>query len=250
MTSRVPRPRFISVHWFADALAAISIVCILALLLLWSRSRALGGDERVLSAPGAQLHFCSRDGRIMVGIFWPERPRGFRMRARPTGMQDLINDESRYAFFGIHGWGVAMPHALLAAVIGVVPAWWWVVHRARVEEDRRRSRGLCRACGYDLRRASRRCPECGTDIGVAKLAANRQCAHRSARRHCRGEHLHRGVTRMRFILRLLACCSRSPDRARPAWPACRAACRTRVSEPTEEAQHHLFASTFSNVPPM
>ncbi|CAA9331530.1 MAG: hypothetical protein AVDCRST_MAG90-1506 [uncultured Microvirga sp.] len=34
--------------------------------------------------------------------------------------------------------------------------------RADIEFERRRERGQCRRCGYDLRASGYRCPECGT----------------------------------------------------------------------------------------
>jgi hypothetical protein len=165
----MPRPRFIPVHFFADALAVGAVACILALLVLWPRSYHLGGDERVYAAPAAQLHFCSRDGRIMVGVYWPNLGIGRGLAAR-SGMIDLVNDDSRFVVANLAGWGVAMPHAMLAVLIGVVPAWRRVVYGDRLERARRLSRGLCRHCGYDLRAAHERCPECGAAIGGVKLA--------------------------------------------------------------------------------
>jgi hypothetical protein len=161
------RPRFIPAA--ADVVAVIAVLCIVGLTILWWRSRHLGGDERVMYGPGARVHFCSRDGRIMLGVFWAEtRPR-FGFARTLTEMRDLVNDDDRWIFFSFLGWGVAVPHGVLAAVLAIVPAWWWVVHRGRIEEQRRLTSGLCRVCGYDLRVATTRCPECGTDIGVAGL---------------------------------------------------------------------------------
>ena len=166
----MPPARFITVHWLADLLAAAAVVGMLALLVLWSRSHYLGGDEQVFDAPGGRLHVCSRDGRLIVGVFQQAQQRRWWTPPR-SPMSELINDDAQFILIDIRGWGVALPHAALAAVLGIVPAWWWFVHRAGSERDRRRAQGLCRECGYDLRAASVRCPECGTPIapGVGRL---------------------------------------------------------------------------------
>lgn len=55
---------------------------------------------------------------------------------------------------------VRVPHWSLVIVLGAGPAAWMVRRRLR-EQLRRRSAGLCAACGYDLRATPGRCPECG-----------------------------------------------------------------------------------------
>jgi hypothetical protein len=54
--------------------------------------------------------------------------------------------------------GAAVPYWALAALLLAPPA--RAAWRAR-RRDRRRARGQCPACGYDLRASAGRCPECG-----------------------------------------------------------------------------------------
>jgi hypothetical protein len=54
---------------------------------------------------------------------------------------------------------LSVPHATTAALLAVLPA---LDAGLAFRRRRRRSAGLCAACGYDLRATPDRCPECGT----------------------------------------------------------------------------------------
>ena len=54
-----------------------------------------------------------------------------------------------------------LPHWLVAGVASVVPLRWMI---ALVTRARRRRRGLCARCGYDVRVSQGRCPECGEPL--------------------------------------------------------------------------------------
>lgn len=45
------------------------------------------------------------------------------------------------------------------AIVGYISGLMW----GKVRKCKRRRRGLCRMCGYDMRYSGPRCPECGTE---------------------------------------------------------------------------------------
>ena len=56
---------------------------------------------------------------------------------------------------------IKLPLWIVAAVFLALPAGRTV---STLRQLRRRARGLCPCCGYDLRASEGRCPECGTPI--------------------------------------------------------------------------------------
>jgi hypothetical protein len=53
-------------------------------------------------------------------------------------------------------------------LVMVLVGWWILRQQGKWLRRERRERGLCEACGYDLRESTERCPECGTEI-LARL---------------------------------------------------------------------------------
>ena len=59
--------------------------------------------------------------------------------------------------------------APIALATAALPLWGFVSLRARLRRGRRARRGLCRACGYDLRATPDHCPDCGTPRNHAPI---------------------------------------------------------------------------------
>lgn len=91
------------------------------------------------------------DAEPTNGSLWNRA--GFRRHAAvdedPAGALDYLNVDATV----VPAWG-------LLAVTTVLPA---VKVFAWMGRRRRRARGLCPSCGYDLRATPARCPECGTE---------------------------------------------------------------------------------------
>ena len=88
----------------------------------------------------------------------------FRRTWRPTGGTRIQNDQGGLAwqvrdFYG----AVEIPWWSLLLLFSAMPGWWLLSQRRARARVRR---GLCPACGYDLRASPGRCPECGAENGV------------------------------------------------------------------------------------
>jgi hypothetical protein len=102
-----------------------------------------------------------REAPDRVGLSYRREPS--RPLDRPRPAPTLW---SRLGFFMLEPpeQGVILPHWCLVLTTGALPAWRAI---ARGRAGKRAARGLCSACGYDLRATPGRCPECGTNVPEA-----------------------------------------------------------------------------------
>jgi hypothetical protein len=155
------------VNFLGNIIAGIALAIFITILILWSRSLHGTDNLELPCSDGTTVAFASTDGRFMFGRFEPD-PGTFRWWGRPrhAALNDLLLDEDAHFVADLWGWGIALPHFVVAGMALIPMAWWFFVFRERREKSRWAAEGLCMVCGYDLRHSSGRCPECGTFHGV------------------------------------------------------------------------------------
>lgn len=174
---------------FFYLVAALSALLWGATPTLWVRSYwsddtiPLGtrGDTIHLNEGGKQADFGkerfyarSNKGVLELGMY---RQVSFSMSA----FAQLKNHDWRFIELGyrterygaiVRAWHVAVPYWLVWLSITAVWLPWFVRWLKQVRRMRRKNRGLCLNCGYDLRASRERCPECGTAIAQVDETCN------------------------------------------------------------------------------
>jgi hypothetical protein len=140
----------------------ISLALCIACAALWLRSYFVSDalTWRWLDGPNsfdtASVHSCS--GRIGID--------GWSTWIDPGNPpQQGLSLRSGASFWLPPGWNpqATIPHWHLVIYSGALPLWWCVRRYLSLPalQNRRRKRGLCAGCGYDLRASPDQCPECG-----------------------------------------------------------------------------------------
>jgi hypothetical protein len=129
-------------------LSALSLLLFVAVCVLWVRSYRNHwiGDQFPIGVGQHRWELRSQGGGLT--LYRIEGPWFF---SGPSTGGKVV---PRYNAHDV----LAFPHWMGVAAAAVLPAVWWITSK-RLE--RRRSRGLCLQCGYDLRATPERCPECG-----------------------------------------------------------------------------------------
>jgi predicted RNA-binding Zn-ribbon protein involved in translation (DUF1610 family) len=177
MNSPVRRRRFSLFDLIAHSVLAISVLGIVAVYILWSVGHRPGGWEEHIGSEDSQcrLMICSRDNRLVVGLYSPSQPGMWGRRSWGQGsMNQLVDDPDSYVSADMFGWGIAAPHWVWALVLTTIPIFWWLVWREGEETRERQSGGLCRSCGYDIRASDQRCPECGAVVPSMALRRSKE----------------------------------------------------------------------------
>ena len=159
----------------------LSVAALVAIYILWSMSFRPGGVEWHVGSEDSESRAMlrSRDGRLVLGLYMPYR-RSYYFRAPRNSLgsvNQLLDDDETYIAADFAGWGIAGPHWAFALAMVVIPAWWWMARHQRAQTLHRRTGGLCRNCGYDIRASDQRCPECGEPVPALALRDLHQPAH-------------------------------------------------------------------------
>ena len=154
-------------------LAALSLLLFLAVIVLWVRSHYIG--DRIVWAPGSKLSFQAITYPGAMTLATVSLPAGSNNKFAVGFDHDtVVPSVSPRASFSAFDYGttimpgfrsdhVFFPMWFVAVMCAILPP-VWLVARRRWKRRARWRRGLCVACGYDLRASQDRCPECGKSI--------------------------------------------------------------------------------------
>ena len=141
-------------------LSVLSLLLCIATCALWARSCAGRPMDMYAVTPARSYGVGTEPGRV-IGFLQQERA---TYREGDGADVQIRKGDFRYLRItsdGMRRWNLVVPIWLIAGTMAILP-FCWMLRRARLRH--RWVRGLCIACGYDLRATRDRCPECGTVV--------------------------------------------------------------------------------------
>jgi hypothetical protein len=170
---------------FVFRLALGAFVALVVVRLAWGRT----GRDVSLEVGAHRFGACVDGGGVALGYGYSHRPVPVDGVRPAWNWGGAAGSDGNVSFVGFEGGTVGVVRAV--PVLGSIPALgqlfgvsepahfvkapWWalfgvtgLVPLARmvglVRASRRQARGLCAACGYDLRASPQGCPECGAQF--------------------------------------------------------------------------------------
>jgi hypothetical protein len=166
-------------RWLERIFSVLCLLLVIATAILWVRSYwtcdslsyAFASQDPLVqvslsTGPGmfhAELEICSTLLPVDRGVHFHTKPLAGLLPGRRTLFP--------VSFYCMHAptdafvlWMVGFPMWASAAFFLLILTFCLPPHYRRWHRARRRRRGLCETCGYDLRASPERCPECGTPV--------------------------------------------------------------------------------------
>ncbi len=137
---------------------------VVSLLALWIFSYWSTLDPIEITTGGSSITVTCRDGRIDLSQFKVKSKMPPATKFRPRTTSEIAQATMSHSH--VLRWRVGARISVLMLVALTLGVLLWI--RPVVIAMRRRARGVCPKCGYDLRGVMNRCPECGTPIGFLR----------------------------------------------------------------------------------
>ena len=139
--------------------AALSLFLCLVTIAIWVRSYFIA-DRVTFNCRGAFIEVWSTGDRVLVRRC-ADVPSAFSYSSEKAGQWRLPPFQWR---MGGRVQRIVVPFWILVCVWVAMPLLWHQHFRRMRRREERARRGLCVACGYDLRATPGRCPECGRSV--------------------------------------------------------------------------------------